>query len=167
MYKFGHVNPWWDDSFKNLDYRYAELKNKEEEQEWKDKGYDKIYLGGAQYNMSREMPDYAAPFFDMFDWVEIGINFFRFNTCEALPLHTDSYIGYKKRYNLPDSAKLWRCVVFLENWKSGHYFEIDGVAHLNWHRGDYVCWRDSVPHFAGNFGTEPRYTMQLTGIERL
>jgi kynureninase len=56
--------------------------------------------------------------------------------------------------------------VFLEDWKSGHYFEIDNVAHLNWRKGDYVLWNNDVPHFAGNFGIEPRYTMQITGTGR-
>jgi hypothetical protein len=28
-----------------------------------------------------------------------------------------------------------------------------------------VMWNYDVPHFAGNFGMEPRYTMQITGVQ--
>ena len=47
----------------------------------------------------------------------------------------------------------------------GTAFEIAGKGFINWSRGDYVWWRNGVPHFAGNIGTEPRYTMQITGTK--
>jgi ectoine hydroxylase-related dioxygenase (phytanoyl-CoA dioxygenase family) len=65
-----------------------------------------------------------------------------------------------------EPSQVWRCIIFLEGWKSGHYFEINGAAHMNWRAGDYVLWNNDVPHFAGNFGLEPRYTMQITGTQK-
>ena len=165
-YKIGHVNPWWDDSFKQLDYVYYPLKNTHDEERWKQQGYGCLTLNGGLYNMSQSIPEYAQPFFTLFDLDNVGIAFYRMNTCEALPLHNDSYTSYRKMFDITDSSVIWRGIVFLENWKSGHYFEIDGVAHMNWHAGDYVIWNDSVPHFAGNFGVEPRYTMQITGMQK-
>lgn len=161
-YRIGHVNSWWDDSFKDLNYVYYPLKNTQDEERWKSQGYDRITLNGGLYNMTQPMPDYATPFFTMFDWDNVGIAFYRMNTLEALPVHVDSYTTYVKKFNLLPE-QVWRCIVFLEDWKSGHYFEIDGVAHMNWRRGDYVLWNNDVPHYAGNFGLEPRYTMQITG----
>ena len=31
-------------------------------------------------------------------------------------------------------------------------------------KGDYVMWKNDVPHMAANLGRENRYTMQITGI---
>ena len=36
---------------------------------------------------------------------------------------------------------------------------------MNWRKGDYVCWNYDVPHYAGNFGLDPKYTMQITGMQ--
>ena len=56
-------------------------------------------------------------------------------------------------------------MIFLENWKSGHYFEIDGVPITNWTKGEYIFWEGDTPHMAANMGIEPRYTMQITGMK--
>lgn len=158
----GHVDPWWDDSFKDLDYQYYPLKNTHDLVRWINEGYAHLTLNGALYNMSRTMPDYAKKFFDLFPWQDIGIAFYRMDTCEALPLHTDSYISYRKMFGV-EAEQMYRGIVFLEDWKSGHYFEIDGRPLMPWKAGDWVYWNNDVPHYAGNFGTEPRYTMQITG----
>jgi hypothetical protein len=53
--------------------------------------------------------------------------------------------------------------VFLEDWKSGHYFEGNDVAKVNWRAGDVVEWQYDASHMAANLGLEPRYTLQITG----
>jgi hypothetical protein len=53
----------------------------------------------------------------------------------------------------------------MEDWKSGHYFEIDGKPLVQWKRGDYAIWNYDVPHMAFNMGIEPRYTIQITGMQ--
>ena len=167
-YRFGHVNPWWDDSFKDLDYQYLPIKNTFDEDRWHNQGYASVRLNGATVNMKRlmeDMPAYAEPFLTMFDWENVGLAYYRQNTLDMFPAHADSYISYRKLWNITDPKQVWRCIVFLEDWKSGHYFEIDGVAHLNWQRGDYCVWNYDVPHFAANIGVEPRYTMQITGTQ--
>ena len=113
--------------------------------------------------MSRPMPDYAQPFFKLFAWQDIGIAFYRMKTCEALPQHVDAYTSYKKMFDIDNPDKIYRGIVFLEDWKSGHYFEIDGEILMPWRRGDWVYWNNAVPHYAGNFGLEDRYTLQITG----
>lgn len=168
-YRFGHITPWWDDSFKELDYQYIPINNNDDQERWVKEGYVNVRLNGATYNMRRleeNMPDYAKPFLTMFDWDNVGLNYYRQNTLDMFPLHQDFYTTYKKIWNIDDSYKIWRCIVFLEDWKSGHYFEIDGVSDLNWHRGDYVVWNYDVCHFAANIGLEPRYTMQITGTQK-
>jgi hypothetical protein len=165
-YRFGHVVPWWDSSFKQLDYVYYPLKNTHDLDRWNSEGYSGFNLNGGLYNMNQTMPEYAQPFFTLFDWDNVGLAFYRMGTMEALPLHQDRYTSYIKMFNISDPKTVWRAIVFLEDWKSGHYFEIDGAAHVNWRAGDYVLWNNDVPHYAANIGLEPRYTMQITGTQR-
>jgi hypothetical protein len=165
-YKLGHVAPWWNDSFKTLDYEYLPIKNTYDEDRWISEGYKNVTLNGALYNMSKPMPDYAQPFFTLFDWDNVGLGFFRMHTMEMFPVHRDHYTSYRKIFNIVDTSVIWRCIVFLEDWCSGHYMEVDGEPIVKWQRGDYVMWNYDVEHFAGNFGTEPRYTMQITGTAR-
>jgi hypothetical protein len=164
-YKRGHVTPWWDDSFKQLDYQYIPIKNTDDEERWRKEGYTNVTLNGALYAMPRPMPDYATPFTRLFKWDNVGIGFFRMNTLDMFPLHQDHYTSYKKLFDITDTSTIWRCIVFLEDWKSGHYLEVDGDPIVGWKRGDYVMWNYDATHFAGNFGTEPRYTMQITGTQ--
>ena len=56
-----------------------------------------------------------------------------------------------------------RVLVFLEDWKSGHYFELDGIPIVNWKAGDYYQWTGATKHMASNIGVDDRYTLQLTG----
>jgi hypothetical protein len=165
-YHFGHVDPWWDDSFKSLNYTYLPIKNTWDEQRWRSEGYASINLNGALYGMPNPMPDYAEPFVKLFDWEHVGIGFFRMNTLDMFPVHADHYSSYRTKFNIADPSVIWRCIVFLEDWKSGHYMEVDGEPYLNWRKGDWVAWNYDVPHFAGNIGTEPRYTMQITGCKK-
>lgn len=165
-YKVGHIEPWWDDSFKTLAYEYIPIKNTYDEERWLQEGYKNVTLNGALYNMPKPMPEYAQPFFTLFNWDNVGIGFFRMCTLEMLPVHKDHFISYKRIFNITDNSLIWRCIVFLEDWKSGHYMEVDGEPMVKWKRGDYVMWNYDVPHYAGNFGTDPRYTMQITGMQR-
>lgn len=165
-YSFGHVEPWWDDSFKDLQYQYFPIKNTHDEDRWRAEGYQHVTLNGAIVTMKSlllDMPSYAEPFLTLFDWQHVTLAFYRQKTLDLFPLHSDNYVSYRKIFGVDDPDKIWRCVVFLEDWKSGHYFEVDGVSRLNWRRGDYCRWRNDTPHFAANIGVEPRYTLQITG----
>lgn len=164
-YQTGHIDPWWDDSFKDLNYLYTPLTNAHDLVRWINEGYRGLNFDGALYDMKQPMPDYARPFFTLFDWDNVGISFFRMQTCDVLPSHCDSYDKFRKIHNIQDPNCIRRAIVFLEDWKSGHYFEIDGRPIIPWRRGDWVCWHYNTPHFAGNIGVEPRYTLQLTGIQ--
>lgn len=162
----GHITPWWDDTFKNLDYEYTPLKNTHDLERWNTEGYAHINLNGQTVITGQPMPDWAEGFKTMFPWDNVGLVFFRMNTMDMLPMHMDSYTTYRKIFDIKDPSVIWRCVVFLEDWKSGHYLEIDDRLLPGWKAGDFILWNNDVPHFAGNFGTEPRYTMQITGMAR-
>lgn len=158
----GHVDPWWEEDFKQLDYQYYPLKNTHDLICWINQGYQHLRLNGGLYSMPRKMPDWAQNFYTLFAWQDVGIAFYKMETCDALPLHTDSYISYRKMFGVT-AEQMFRAIVFLEDWKSGHYFEIDSQPLMPWRAGDWVYWHNDVPHYAGNFGTQPRYTLQITG----
>ena len=161
---YGHTTPWWDQSYKELDYQYLPLKNTQEvQQQWQEQGFGCMRLNGGLYDMSRPLPSIAEKFFTLFDWQNVGISFYCMQTCDFLPLHSDHFITYRKKYNIQDPYQVWRAVVFLENWKSGHYFEIDNTPIMPWKAGDWVAWNYDIRHAAGNVGADNRYTVQITG----
>jgi hypothetical protein len=75
-HKFGHIEPWWDDSFKNLDYQYGVITNTWDEERWRNEGYVNITLNGAAYSMYRggeklPMPDSSSLRFFSFIWFKV------------------------------------------------------------------------------------------------
>lgn len=162
-YYFGHVNPWWYDSFKLYDYQYLPHKDSAMVNTWHAQGYQNLNLNGAIYNLKDS--DYAQPFLNIFNWDNAGAALYRMNTGDILPVHQDHYITYQRVFDIKDTKQIWRSIVFMENWSSGHYFEIDGKPFTKWCAGDYVAWNYDVPHMAANIGLTPRYTMQITGTK--
>ena len=59
--------------------------------------------------------------------------------------------------------KIRRAIVFLEDWKSGHYLELQGKPIVEWKKGFTVIGAYDAPHMAANIGLNPRYTLQITG----
>ena len=86
------------------------------------------------------------------------------NPGTVLPRHEDTYARYRVIHNIRDVNSIWRAVVFLQDWQSGHYFEIDDTPVTEWAAGEYALWQGDTPHLAANMGHEPRYTLQITGI---
>ena len=163
----GHVDPWWNEDFKSLPYHYLNIKNTWDAERWDQEGYHGLTYGGEHYNtldMGDDVPEFAKPFLSLFDWQNIGIVFYKMKTCQSLPTHQDAYTTYAKKFDL-EQDQIRRAVVFLEDWKSGHYFEIDGEPLMPWRAGDWVAWKSDVPHHAGNYGVDSRYTVQITGHE--
>lgn len=163
----GHIDPWWTDEFKSLEYKYFPAKDQSNynnnSNSWVNQGYAGINTNGGLYDMSNGMPDWASRFLELFDWKDQGVSLFSMKTCDFLPVHSDHYATYRRIFDIQDPGVIWRAIVFLEDWKSGHYFEINGVANTNWKAGDWVAWNYDMPHAAGNFGIENRYTAQITG----
>lgn len=82
---------------------------------------------------------------------------------DVLPEHGDTYDRFCKIHDVKDIQTIRRYIVFLEPWRSGHYFEIDGVPIVQWQAGTWVSWQGDTLHVAANIGSEMRYTLQITG----
>ena len=61
-----------------------------------------------------------------------------------------------------NSKQLKNYIVFLEDAKRGHLFQIEKEVLADWKCGDWISWTGSTLHAAYNMGIEHRYTMQVT-----
>jgi hypothetical protein len=161
--EIGHLGRFWNDDFKQLIFVKQPVTD-EEVKTWQDMGYDHVKsFTGSMYDNSKPMPDWIATLERMFGLYNQTYTFYRMNTLEIMPVHVDHYRTYC-RINNVSTDKVCRIVMMLEDWKPGHYFELDGIGYTNWKAGDYFMWKGDVPHAASNIGVEPRYTLQITGL---
>jgi hypothetical protein len=84
---------------------------------------------------------------------------------QVLPLHTDTYARYQAHAGVT-AEQIFRTIVFVEDWQSGHISEVDGRPICDWRRGDYVTWQGRTKHMAANLGHSPRYTLQITARKK-
>ena len=159
----GHFEPHWDDDFKYLTYTKQPITG-EESNAWINQGYDYVKsFSGSMYNNTNPMPKWISSIEHMFGLYNQTYNFYKMDTLEIMPTHVDHYRTYMRLNNV-NYNDVYRVVVMLEDWKPGHYFELDGIGYVNWKAGDWFMWRGDVPHAAANIGLSPRYTLQVTGV---
>lgn len=160
------IDKFWDNEYKNLTYTREPFNSSDEVAQWESLGYTGPFTG-YMCDMRSPQPSWNTKFVDFFSklgWKNIGTSYYRMDTGTVLPVHRDLYKKYIELFDLEDS-RYWihRAIVFLEDWQSGHYFEINGTAVTDWRAGDCYAWRYDAPHMAANFGLLPRYTLQITG----
>lgn len=97
-------------------------------------------------------------------WKDVGLQFDRASSGYCVPPHRDHYEVYKRRFGHPD-GDIKRRLVFLEDWRSGHYFQVNDRVFVQWRQGDWVEFGQRDLHFGGNLGPAVRYTLQITGVE--
>ena len=130
------------------------------------KGYANRFTGDM-CDMRNTQPEWNERFVNIYTelgWKDIGTSYYRMGTGTILPTHSDLYLRYIELFKLQGQQyRIRRAIVFLEDWKSGHYAEYNNIAKINWQAGDVVEWAYDVPHMAANMGLDPRYTLQITG----
>lgn len=159
----GHLGVTWDSDFKYLPYVRQPVTSYEVEV-WKNMGYDfvKNYTG-LMYDNSNIMPKWISSLDNAFGLYNQTYTFYKMETLDIMPVHTDHYRTYMKLYGV-EYDQVYRVLVMLEDWKPGHYLEVDGMAFTSWKAGDWFKWKSDTPHAAANIGIEPRYTLQITGV---
>jgi hypothetical protein len=160
------IPKFWNDEYKNLDYVNEQFNDKAKLKEWQDQGYRNVATG-FMCDMSRKQPSWNSIIIKVFQelgWQDIGTSYYRMDAGTILPMHGDLYLKYVKIFNLAGREHtIRRAIVFLEDWKSGHYMECNGHAFTQWVAGSTIEWAYDTPHMAANIGVEPRYTLQITG----
>lgn len=164
----GNIGRFWDDSFKSFPYIKQPV-TQEEIDEWNNLGYYETNVKsftGSMYDNRNPMPEWLERIEDSFGLYRQTYTFYRMDTCEIMPVHSDHFRTYC-RINNTTPDKVYRAVMMLEDWKPGHYFEMDGVGYVNWKAGDWFKWQGDVPHAASNIGPESRYSLQITGMSMM
>lgn len=159
----GHVDPWWDLRHRDLKYIHEQFNDSESLSEWRRLGYTQTRFTGDMYDMRNAEPGWTTPFRSIFPFERFGWSFYRMPPGSVLPAHRDTYDRFKLIHGLDTKNTVVRTIVFLEDWASGHYLEMNGQPFTGWRAGDWVSWRDDFLHLAANMGKTDRYTLQLTG----
>jgi len=116
----------------------------------------------TQYYQTFELPEEYHTFAkEIFS--EYSLSVIKQMPGQTIPEHYDTFYKFSQQYKC-DRKDVCRLNFFLEDWKSGHYFEIDNEAVINWRKFNFIVIRYGQPHLSGNMGMEPKYTMQITGL---
>ena len=79
-----------------------------------------------------------------------------------LPLHIDSFYQLRKKY--PNKKNPMRAIIFLEDWKLGHFLQYENNVETHWQQGQGIIWGSNVYHLSANAGIENKYTLQVSGF---
>lgn len=151
----------WDDEYKNFQYVRQPITG-EEADAWRDQGYTHTTTTGKMYDSKNPMPEWVEKVASLLNLRNPGFVFYRMDTLDIMPVHVDHFNTYCKVFK-KERQDVRRAIVFLEDWKPGHYFEVEQVGVVNYKAGEYVLWDADAPHAASNIGVDPRYTLQITG----
>lgn len=157
---------FWDNEFKQLNYVREKFNDPALLDLWQQQGYGPS-VTGAMCDMRAPQPSWNSEFIKIFNdmgWHDVGTSYYRMSTGAVMPVHSDLYRKYVDIFKLhTHEHKIRRAVVFLEDWKSGHYSEVAGEPIVDWRAGQCVMWAYDTPHSAANLGLDDRYTLQITG----
>jgi hypothetical protein len=160
---FGRLKKVWNDDFKHYNYIRKPVYQGDVDR-WISEGYNYVKnFNGSMYDSSNPMPDWVHELTNKFGLKNQTYTFYKMQTLDIMPVHYDRYTGYLDYHGDAKPEKMCRVLVMLEDWKPGHYLEIDGRAITNWQAGDWYKWESNTPHAAANIGIEDRYTLQVTG----
>jgi hypothetical protein len=93
-----------------------------------------------------------------------SVSLIRQDPGQVIPWHQDKFYTLKQRLGAGEH-RIFRYVVLLEDWKTGHYLQIGNEPVVKWRAGDIFTYARDVYHLSGNCGVEPKYTMQVSGVE--
>ena len=160
------IDRFWDDEFKTINYINEPFNDPASVDLWIKQGYQSKICGDLA-DMRHLLPSWSNRFIEYYQslgWKDVGIAFYRMPTGTVMPVHRDLYRRYIELFDLQGKeSSIRRALVLLENWKSGHYLEVNGRAYVHWRAGDVVEWPYDTPHMAANIGLEDRYSLQITG----
>lgn len=161
------LDRFWDQEYTELNYINEEFNDSESTQHWLFLGFPGKFTGDM-CDMRDVQPSWNVNFIQLFEeemgWKDVCTSYYRMMPGTILPTHADTYKRYIELFNLEgQELMIRRAIVFLEDWKPGHYAEYLDEPYVKWQAGDTVEWQYDTPHMAANMGFTPRYTLQVTG----
>lgn len=82
---------------------------------------------------------------------------------QVLPWHQDRFYMLRRLYP-KDTRPIWRFLLFLEDWKTGHFLQAGNSVIHHWQQGDCIVWQPDTWHLSGNMGCETKWTCNITGF---
>lgn len=83
----------------------------------------------------------------------------RIDPGQTVPWHQDKHYIVQKKFGPGETL---RYLIFLEDWKTGHYFQMHNEPLVKWTAGDYITIKRQDWHLGGNMGLQPFYSVQVT-----
>lgn len=165
----GKISRFWvADEYTSLHYTKQDITDEERDM-WISQGYKHdTDFTGYMYSNKNTPPPFTKKFKNIFsEFTNLTFTFYRMDTQQIMPEHVDHFRTYTNLFQV-DRSEVVRILIMLEDWKPGHYLEIDRTGIVNWKAGDYFIWENYVPHAASNIGvkTDPRYTLQITATKK-
>ena len=71
---------------------------------------------------------------------DVGCCYYKMETNDLIPNHSDAYNVYTEKFNC-STEDVHKILIFLEDWRSGHYFELEDKPIVDWKSGDYYQWK--------------------------
>lgn len=160
------IDKFWDEEFKNIAYIHEPFNDPVSVSTWLNQGYGEKICGDLA-DMRCQLPNWCSRFIELYHtkgWKNVGLAFYRMSTGTVMPVHQDLYLRYIQLFDLKGrEMSIRRALLLLEDWKPGHYLEVNGRAYVHWTAGFTVEWSYNTPHMAANIGLEDRYSLQITG----
>ena len=126
--------------------------------------YTKKSLLGEMYNDKLDKDKHDLSHLNVKGWQNFAWCFYKLTPGRWLPPHKDHFKNYCNYYKISNKNKIMRTIVFLEDWKPGHYFEVNNKPCVNWKAGQYILLDQTMWHRSGNVGVDKKYTAQVTGV---
>lgn len=161
MWYRGKIEPIWAKEYKNLNYIHKPANSRDLEH-WRRQGFNFDTYTGEMFAEQHNMPTWVHNVAEQIGLIDCGFTFYKMKSGIVMPKHVDHFEKYCNIFNCT-KKEVWRAIVALEDWQSGHYFEINNTPIIDYTAGEYVVWSHEEQHMAANIGENKRYTLQITG----
>lgn len=131
-------------------------------QAFRDWGFNKHNTSSLQIT-DDEFPEIFEPYKKFTGFGECTAVALKQYPGQFLPWHQDTYVGFRKKFNVSDDVEVTRYSLMLEDWHWGHYFLAGNSVFHQWKQGDFLELPLKMHHTTCNGGITPKLTMTITG----
>ena len=146
---------------KNDEFSDDHIVNKKAEA-FRDWGFNEHNTSSLQIT-DDEFPEIFEPYKKFTGFGECTVVALKQYPGQFLPWHQDTYVGFRKKFNVPDDVEVTRYSLMLEDWHWGHYFLAGNSIFHQWKQGDFLEMPIKMHHTTCNGGIVPKLTMTITG----
>ena len=159
----GSAGKAWEDEHRRLRYTREPLSE-----------FDRLLYERSGYNMLKDtsltheiysdpiLPLWCRHLTHVFGLYDLESAFHKIGLLDFVPPHVPSDVSYCDKYTV-DPENVFQVIMFLEDWQSGQYLELDNIGITNWKEGTWYKIRSGTTISYGNFGKANMYLFWVTG----